>query len=224
MTAVLCVKWGRKYGPEWVLRLRAMVARHLSIPHEFVCITDEPVEGVQCLPLTCDLPGWWQKLGMFQPGFLPGEKLYLDLDVVITGELDSLVMAARSDRAKLWVRDDFSYSLRRPRVLGGAARRLLGGAGTVNSSVMIWYGDSCSDVWTHFQRAHMDELHGDQNHISRVLWPQKISFLPDEAVRSYKYHVLRGALGGSVVVFHGEPKMADLSRDNPLRQAWEQAQ
>jgi len=223
MISVLCVKWGRKYGSEWVVRLRNMVARNLSLPHRFVCVTDAPVVGVECWPLSCDLPGWWQKVGLFQPGFCPGWKLYLDLDVVITGDMSKWV-AACVDAGKLWARDDFSYSLRAPRELDAASKRLLGGNGTVNSSVMLWRDDSCVEVWRRFSRDHMDELHGDQNHISRVLWPHGIAFLPDDEIRSYKYHVMRGERAGSVVVFHGDPKMNDLERSNPLRQAWERAQ
>lgn len=222
MITVLCVKWGPRYGSKWVVRLRNMVARNLSLPHRFVCVTDEPVAGIECWPLSCDLPGWWQKVGLFQPGFCPGRKLYLDLDVVIAGDMGWV--SACTDAGKLWVRDDFSYSLRSPRELDAASKRLLGGHGTVNSSVMLWHGDSCADVWLKFQRGHMDELHGDQNHISRVLWPHGIAFLPDGEIRSYKYHVMRGEPPGSVVVFHGDPKMPDLPKSHYLRQIWERPQ
>ena len=37
---VICMKWGTKYGPEYVNRLYAMVRRHLSGPFNFVCLTD----------------------------------------------------------------------------------------------------------------------------------------------------------------------------------------
>ena len=57
---VLCIKWGRKYGPEYVNRLYAMVARHLRGPFQFVCLTDRS-DGirpeVRCLPIPpLDLP------------------------------------------------------------------------------------------------------------------------------------------------------------------------
>lgn len=35
-------KWGRTFGPEYVNRLRAALERHLHLPHELVCITDDP--------------------------------------------------------------------------------------------------------------------------------------------------------------------------------------
>ena len=38
---VLCMKWGSKYGPEYVNRLYAMVRRHLQGDFQFVCLTDE---------------------------------------------------------------------------------------------------------------------------------------------------------------------------------------
>ena len=38
---VVCMKWGTKYGPEYVNILRAMVRRHLARSHRFVCLTDD---------------------------------------------------------------------------------------------------------------------------------------------------------------------------------------
>jgi hypothetical protein len=147
---VLCVKWGDKYSGEWVVKLRNMVERHLSIPHEFVCITDAEVPGITCVPFNTNLPTWWSKLNLFEPGRFPGLNLYLDLDVILTSSIDGLVYAA-SNPEMLCMRDDFSYSLRKPRQgLGADFKRLLGGEGCCNSSVMLWHGDACRDVWDQF--------------------------------------------------------------------------
>ena len=40
MINIVCVKWGTKYGPEYVNVLRAMIKRNLSLPHRFICFTD----------------------------------------------------------------------------------------------------------------------------------------------------------------------------------------
>jgi hypothetical protein len=51
---VICMKWGTKYGPEYVNRLYAMVRRHLSGDFRFVCLTDDSTgirSEVQCLPI-----------------------------------------------------------------------------------------------------------------------------------------------------------------------------
>jgi hypothetical protein len=96
---ILCMKWGTKYGPEYVNRLYAMVRRHLSGDFRFVCLTDDNTgirSEVQCLPIPpLDLPPGipergWTKLATFSQDLhgLKGTALFLDVDVVITGSLD----------------------------------------------------------------------------------------------------------------------------------------
>lgn len=224
MITVACVKWGDKYGDIWVTRLRSMVAKYLTIPHEFVCFTDKPVEGVTCRALESGLTGWWPKLELLKAGKFEGQVLYLDLDIVITRNIDGIVKAAMQDLSRVWMRDDFSYSLRNPRKdMDQMARRMLGGVGCCNSSVMCWNGDAGRLAWDSFTPHVMNELHGDQNHISKVLYPDKIGFLPDELVGSFKYGRMRGEPIAPVMVFHGNPKMDQLPRSDELRRMWEAA-
>lgn len=195
-----------------------MAARYLP-PHDFLCLTDAPVEGVDCQPLECEWPSWWSKLSLFRPGALPGENFYLDLDVVLTAPVVLPTLDGR-----LWALDDFSYSLLRPRQdVDPWTRRLLGGSGTINSSVMYWRDDAGAKVWNDFKPEVMRELHGDQNWITRCLWPDRISLFPPGFACSFKYHVQRGQPTAPIVVFHGQPKAHELERSNPLRQAWEAA-
>lgn len=97
---VVCMKWGDRYGPEWVNRLYGMVHRNTSWNVRFVCFTDDP-EGVrpevECQPMPdvrfdSKLGKYWPKLGLMQPGLggLQGMTLFLDLDVVIIGSIDEL--------------------------------------------------------------------------------------------------------------------------------------
>jgi len=97
---VLCMKWGSKYGADYVDRLYGMVARNLTRPFRLVCLTDD-AKGIRpevtCAPIPKLPPvsqpkerGWF-KLASFSPelGELLGETvLYLDLDVVVMGPLD----------------------------------------------------------------------------------------------------------------------------------------
>ncbi len=95
---ILCMKWGTKYGPEYVNRLYAMVRRHLRGDFRFVCLTDRS-EGirseVQCLPIPAlALPEGipergWTKLTTFEADLhgLRGTALFLDLDVVIVDDI-----------------------------------------------------------------------------------------------------------------------------------------
>jgi hypothetical protein len=97
---VVCVKWGTKYGPEYVNRLYAMVARHLSPPFRFVCLADtgeglrREVEYFELPELGCAHPvgtmGKWRKQvlwGERVPG-LTGVALFIDLDSVVVGSLE----------------------------------------------------------------------------------------------------------------------------------------
>ena len=94
---VVCMKWGSVYSSAYVNILRQAVMEHLSLPHRFVCLTDDPEgleEGIETFPLPnlgieYGPRGGWAKLGLFQSELydLRGSTLFLDLDLVI---LDSL--------------------------------------------------------------------------------------------------------------------------------------
>lgn len=87
---VLCVlRSGGDYTPEYVRKLRDGVAKHLTIPHRFVCLSDVPVP-CERIEMQHDWPGWWSKIEMFRPGVITGPTLYLDLDTIITGNLNQV--------------------------------------------------------------------------------------------------------------------------------------
>jgi hypothetical protein len=96
---VICMKWGTRYGPEWVDRLYAMVIRNTSWQVRFVCFTDDASgirPEVECQPLPRvefdaeKIGKYWPKLGMMQKGLggLEGLTLFLDLDLVIIDSID----------------------------------------------------------------------------------------------------------------------------------------
>ena len=205
---IVCIKWGDKYGPEYVYRLKAMCERH--IPHDdFMCMTEKPIPGVQCVPFNNEYPGWWSKVGLFRHGYFGGDvTMYLDLDIVITGPVPKLSELIRNDPEKLWAVDDFSYSLRKPRTdLRPDTQRLLGGVGTINSSVLLFdkrrAHKMLRQVYEDFDARVMADLHGDQNWITKRLGQQNIGLFPDGIVGSYKYGHGKPY---PITVFHGEPK------------------
>lgn len=70
------------------MKLKRSVERHLSLPHRFVCLTDDPA-AVDCetLPIPMKLPGWWGKLALFSD-LIEGRILFIDLDTVLVGNID----------------------------------------------------------------------------------------------------------------------------------------
>jgi hypothetical protein len=98
---VFCMKWGTAYGAEDVNILYAMVRRNLTKPFEFVCFTDDESgikPEIRCLPippLGCeippDVPGKWPKVALWSKDLygMEGVALFIDLDSVIVGNIDS---------------------------------------------------------------------------------------------------------------------------------------
>eukprot|EP00939_MAST-03C_sp_MAST-3C-sp1_P000789 g789.t1 len=127
---VVCVKWGKKYGTDYVRNLRRGVRRHLRHPHTFICFTDEPtslrgIDGVIARPLAKGWTGWWNKATLFSPeARLTGRILYIDLDTILVGPLDP-VLDFRGRFATLST-DNFLNE---------------GRVGGLNSSVMLWRAD-----------------------------------------------------------------------------------
>lgn len=89
---VVCLRTGDKYDDRYVVRMRNMVARNLTVPHRFICFTDKPVPDVTCMRPESPFPGWWGKLMFFRPDLpIEGPMLYIDLDMVIVANIDDLV-------------------------------------------------------------------------------------------------------------------------------------
>lgn len=97
---VICIKWGQRYGADYVNRLASMVWRHSKRNTRLVCFTEDPsgidprVE-IAPLPPFPNIPErvqWtgWRKLSLWQHPLhdLQGDVLFFDLDVVITGPID----------------------------------------------------------------------------------------------------------------------------------------
>ena len=96
---VICIKWGNKFGAEYVNKLYKMVQKNLTIPHRFVCFTDNSegfTDGIEEreLPPYSDNPyigdKGWRKLSLFNENLadLKGTALFLDLDIVIRDSLN----------------------------------------------------------------------------------------------------------------------------------------
>lgn len=95
------MKWGTRYGAVFVNRLYAAIQRNTNRETQLVCLTDDPGgidENVRCEPIpNINLPEDlattpWRKLVLWKDGIagLSGDVLFLDLDLVITGNLDEM--------------------------------------------------------------------------------------------------------------------------------------
>lgn len=207
MLTIWCVYWGDKYEKGYVQRLQSAVARNLSIPHRFKCLTDAHIDGVHTVRQISDKQGWWQKWDLFS---FVGPALYLDLDVVITGDIAPMCYTDADIRTGLnWA---------------------MSGHNGCQSTAMFWndarklidlYDESICGCWPPFSKP--GTLYGDQEMLTKLRDNKQleVDYFDSDHLVSYKYHCQNGLPNNArVVAFHGEPKPADV-RDEWVRQAWQ---
>ena len=162
---VICLKWGKRYGPEYVNKLYSMVARNTKRPLRFVCITDDPTDlrkEVEIRPMPeFDLPETFRFRG-FRRMFLfketlcdlTGPVLHLDVDLVVTGSIDDF-FDYKSD-AKYIVAENWTQP----------------GAGIGNMSVFRYHIGSQTKIWNRFSAdplAMLEKYVNSQTFCSRTL-------------------------------------------------------
>jgi len=132
-----------KFGPEHVVILRNMVRRHLTIPHEFVCVSDKshPLlkdEKIRRVPLdiSTHVPNTvFARLFMRHPNIachLGKRILSLDLDCIICGNMDDIV--GRTEDNVLWHNPNY-----------GLPRRAF-----YQTSIQLFSAGARSELWSDF--------------------------------------------------------------------------
>lgn len=195
---ILCVlKMGGEYNLNYVVKLKNMVARNVTIPYRFICLTDAPLASSICetLPLQSNLQGWWSKLELFRPGLVDcGSIVYFDLDTVLVGNID-YILQLRTNFAALGAWNP---------VPNRSAPTHFG------SGMMVWNNsEDFSFLLNEFngERYRM----GDQEYIVKSLMSHNVQYetLQDlvPGIYSYKRNCLRALpVDARVVCFHGKPR------------------
>ena len=191
MLTVWCMNTNNHAPQAEVDTLRRQVEHQLSLPHEFICIT----EG--------DLPGWWNKVRLFD-GRARERNLWLDLDVVLTGSIDGLVTPLDTGIriAKNWAQSGF----------GGCQSSVMYWEGD-NGRIINDEFDPAIAHWPPISQPGI--LWGDQEWITQLRDEKRLEveyFNPVDVI-SYKYHVRGTGLPphAKVVVFHGKPKPSQVN-------------
>lgn len=107
---VLLWKWGNRFQPHFVNRMRAMLERHLRLPHEVALVTDNSFgvdDRVRIIALPVefrDTPRCRRRMRQYDAEFaeaIGAERiLSIDLDVVLVDDITPIVDCA--DPLKLW--------------------------------------------------------------------------------------------------------------------------
>jgi len=212
---IVTIKWGTRYGADYVNTLRSMTAKYGLADAQFVCFTDDSsgiTHEISCYPLPeIVLPEtvtwtFWRKLCLFQTTLpISGPCLYLDLDIVITGNLQPLLdnWNGCPRFIKNWVGKKTARRDRYDRI---------------NSSVVLFTAGTCSRVLEMFYAAPdkiIQEYPGDQGFVYDCL-AENCDFFREGLCVSFKKHCIpkfplnffltpKPPKGTSVVLFHGKP-------------------
>ncbi len=236
--AVVCFIWDdsklkREYKPEYVDVLASMFARHLDVDHKIVCISGHGQrsfnhENVIALAPPPDVirlskfvtpegprfPTCYRRLWLFseQAKNVIGDRILLtDVDVVITGNITSLV--ERDDHFVGWY----------PRQRWGLAEKRIAGG------MYLMTAGKFTDVYEGFNAQSIKQARSagyrgsDQAWISYKM-VNRVSFWDDKkegiwSVRDFKTSTL--PRGARLVTFNGDRKPWDMLRTPWVKEHWQ---
>lgn len=203
MITVSCVLWGSKFSLDYVYNLKRAVEENTTIPHEFVCFTDKEIPGITSIILDPGYEGWWNKLQLFNTTKLVTDRMvYLDLDTIITGNLDWLL---QYDGKFMGIEDVGAVNAHQPHLKN-----------QLQSGVMAWNYYANSYIWNELSKNKniTTRFRGDGELLNTFIQPlgrDLLQHLYPGKLKSYKYQVYPDKLTPetSIVCFHGRPSIIE---------------
>ncbi|MBT0727798.1 hypothetical protein [Rosenbergiella australiborealis] len=178
------------------------IHRQLPDNYEKICLTDLDIPDIKTIKLRTNFPGWWSKIELFNPDLIDDDIFYIDLDVVVVGDITELT----EQRELMMLEDFFSQEM-------------------YNSAMMFIPHNEKMKVWKTFNKYPEQFMTrykkgGDQEFISRILphaknwqhlFPGKICSYKKHVVKKSKKYSLSVGNGKlpddiRIVFFHGKPR------------------
>ena len=234
---IVCMKWGKAYGGEYVNMLYRAVRDHLSLDHDFICITDRTDgldPGITCHPLAFPqlekqlwAHGKWPKLLMFDRNIVGqyDAAVFLDLDLLVTGSLDPLIEIVQ-DKGGLYLMPKFRGLIWRmiPAPFWDRFPGFMNRVTRGNSSVVGFRPAEQFHLFDAFDGdKHLPKYENDQNYISDLAHDRKcypkgwciglihlVPYWPFGLIfKTYRRHPKRP----KIVIFNGRPNPDELVSD-----------
>jgi len=195
---ITVLKTGAEYTPNMVKTIQRMCERHITMPFEFICYSDVDIDGITVRKLKHNWPGWYSKMEMYQE---EGPCLFMDLDTIITNNIDSLIQQAL--KYEFIILRDFYRGYRKHRESDLEAKQ---------SSLVFWnmnvkplYDDYIKNVRT---------VHNGDQEIVEQYFKDKEDLVTywqdiDSSIVSFKVHMKSRKANlkdTKIVIFHGKPR------------------
>lgn len=215
---IVCLKWGTRYPAQYTNILYRSVLRSTTHPVRFVCVTDDPTgldEGIDAQPIPPN-PGYpedrWPniflKLAILQDGYanLEGPTLFMDVDVVIMGNIDAFFEYAPGENCIIhnWIERHKTIFRKRPNIGNSSIFRFEAGKS----------GYIYQDFLDHFDEANNTAIYPtEQAFLTHAM--KHVKWWPEAWVASYKrrcrpafpFNLLHPPKEPKtkILVFHGNP-------------------
>lgn len=212
------MKWGERYGPEFVNRLNKSTQKHTKRPTQLICFTDNNNgidDKVICYPLpNINLPENisetpWRKLSVWQYPLhnLKGDILFLDLDLVITGNIDRFFDFNPGKYCVIENWTQIGQNIGNTSCFRFPTRKY--------KSIFDDFQNEPSKFW---RKYHIEQIYLSDKIKEQIFWPSdwcksfKHNLLPKWPLRIWKPANLPEST--SIVAFTGKPDPDDVIRGN----------
>lgn len=186
----------------------ANIKKHITYPHEIVCLTDNPkgiVGADRIVYMRHNWSKWWGKIELFRDDITTNKHcLYLDLDTVCLKNIDDICKLPYG-----------FYGLRDFNVLD-----------VLQTGVLKWdVTEYSTDIYKSFVNEDFSKYTNKGDHEWIGAYAPKHKFLQDcfpDEIASYKTHISRiskGDMKPTIVCFHGIPRPHTVT-DNFITNEW----
>ncbi len=221
ITIALVLKSGGPYSPAYVSRLVKGIQANATIPYRTVCLTDMDlnIPGVESIRLKHNWPGWWSKIELFRPDLLLNNTVYMDLDTMIIGNIDSLLRLAKHN--ELYALRGFNQRPLPDNLLNFATGVMAGGF----ASYPEIYESFAMDAEYHMTVDRKGWRQGDQGFITDVIGTD-FPAIQDKLTRNYivgrkiTKDGERIPANARVFAWSGEPRLHNLPSGNNTTRLW----
>jgi len=199
------LKGGGEYTGMHVKALKRQLDHNISVPYKFICYTDlNHIDNIETIKLKYNYPGWHSKFEVFDYDIKPDECVtYLDLDTIITGNIDDIVIHKNSFAGlqDFYHLERFASGILQWNTKPTFIKKIIP---TINKLVnsLNW-----KNIWD--QRLIEKEIR--QN---RIPWVKLQSKYPNK-ILSYKVDILKKSIkieNSKIICFHGTPRPWDVEQ------------